>query len=249
MRKTVLAALLAVLISGPARAGLLDLGFHAGYTSVSMADLNHANAATYGWYPSDHTDSLSSGYVLGLDLTSRHLTRLDWLKLGLRGEYLRTNPAEMDSIHRIGINSSRLDYVDQGNMAGALVGASVSAPFIAERLDLAFGAWFGGAYGTMAQGVSFNGGKGSTASSAPSNGVYTSMYAVGELESTLSWRLNGRLSLDFSGGWRWADAGNMKDDKGTALYDTLQYWQFNRKTPVNVDFSGLSAQGGLKAAF
>jgi len=246
MHKTILALALAWAASGALRAGLLELDPHAGYTTVSMGDLNHANAAIYGWYPSDHAESLSSGYVAGLDLTTSHLTRVEALKLGIRAEYLRTNPAEMKDVTLIAHQSDALDYVDQGNLASVLLGGKLSAPYLSDRLLIGLGAWAGCGYGTLDQSVTFDGNQGTNL--LPS-GVYTSLLLVGELEATLRWRLSQRLALDFSGGWRWADAGSMRDSKGAPLYNAEQYWELNKTAPVDVDFSGATAQGGLNIAF
>jgi hypothetical protein len=239
MKKLILAALAASLMAASGRADTVDLSAHAGFTSLSMGNFNKANSAFWGWSGVGHVNELDSGFIVGLDATTKRLTRFDWLDLGLRGEYLQSDLAVNDSLASGGNKS----YVsDQANLGGLLIGAKAEAPFVDDRLTAGLGLWAGMGYATMAQAVGYS-------QSALSNGVYTTYLPVGEAEASLRYRLGSRWSLTASTGWRWADAASLKDSRGVPLYQDLQLWKYGVKSPLNVDYSGATAQGAASYSF
>lgn len=240
MRKAVLAAVLSAVAVGPLNADILEITPHAGYTSVSMGQFNHYNDVMWGWDGDGYNRVLSSAYVVGLDVTTHRLTPWEWLDLGVRGEYLDTNLGEMNE------PSAQLDYTDQGSLSSAEVGATVDAPTSLGGLHLGLGAWIGAGYGTMEQNVRLNTNK---SPAAPvSDGLFTATNLVGELEGSLKYMITPKLSLSFTGGWRWADMGVMKSH-GTPLTEMENTWLEWTNNPVNVDFSGVTAQGALTYGF
>jgi hypothetical protein len=237
MFKITLAAIAAIAIASASQAAMLDVTPHAGYSTVSMGALNHSNETQWGWEGTGSVNDIHSAYVVGVDLTSSHLTPHDWLNLGLRTEYLQTNQL---------INDGRPDNstynTDQGTLTNLLVGASASQPFILNGLQLGLGAWVGGGYGVMSQHESKDW------PALIQSGNFTGYTLVGELESTISYALGSHLRLSFVGGWRWADFASMKDGN-TPLYDNLQLWEHGLQNPVNVDFSGATGQGSVSYSF
>jgi len=239
MRLRTLSAIAALALASAAHAGLVDLNLHAGYTSLSMGELNHSNAMLMGWDGAPYAEELNSGIVVGLDATTKHLIRLPWLELGLRAETLRSNQAEMRNWPG---NVSSV-YTDVASLSSLLVGAKASAPFAVSGLSLGWGAWVGYGYAELDQHVS------DTTRPPIQSGVFTAYILVAELESTLSYAVTDRISLNATGGWRWADAPKMKDGNNTDLLDAEQYWENNYLTSVNVDYSGATFQGSVSYSF
>ena len=239
MRLRTLLAIAALAMTSAAHAGLVDLNLHAGYTSLSMGDLNRSNAMLMGWDGAPYSEDLNSGIVVGLDATSKHLVRLPWLALGLRAETLRSNQAEMKNWPG---NVSSV-YTDVASLSSLLVGAKASKPFAVSGLSLGWGAWLGYGYAELDQHVSI------TTRPPIQSGVFTAYILVAELESTLAYAVNSHISLNATGGWRWADAPKMQDGNKTDLYDAEQYWRGNAVTSVNVDYSGATFQGSVSYSF
>jgi hypothetical protein len=243
MRTTLVAALAALCLSATAHADLVDVDVHSGVSTVNMAQVNRSNAALWGWDVAGQVDDLDSAWVSGVDFSTRSLTPYPWLELGLRVEYLQTNEAIVD-------DPEAPTYItEQGKLSSALVGAKVSAPFAAvDGLSAGLGAWFGYGYATFEQNVTTQtvGGPGS----APlQSELFRSSIIVTELEGRLQYQLTRHWALGVTGGWRWADAGLMKDPSGDLLSDNLQLWEYGNKAPINVDFSGITAQGSLSYSF
>jgi hypothetical protein len=239
MRKILLAALLAAAACGTARAGLLDLSAHAGYTTVAMGSFNKYNDKFWGYDSSGSNSDITNGYVVGLDASTHRLTP-PWLALGLRGEYLQTNEARLDD------TASNIYYNNMGTLTSLLVGAKIDAPGGPWGVDLGLGAWVGAGYGTMDQ---FN----ANSQSGPvQSGVYSGISLQGELEGSLTYHLSQRLGFQFTGGWRWADFSSLGDG-GQPLYEQGPYngiYSAQRSlNPVNVDFSGATAQGSVNVSF
>jgi len=238
MHLRTLLAIASVAMTSAAHAGLVDLNLHAGYTSLSMGDLNHSNAVFMGWDGIPYSEDINSGIVVGLDATTARLTRLPWLDLGLRVETLRSNQAEMKN-SPIGLEN---DYTDVASLTSLLVGAKASAPFLAEGLDLGTGVWLGYGYAELDQHVNY------TLRPPVQSGVFTNEIPVAEWETTLTYALASRIKVSFTGGWRWADAPKVWAGK-TDLWDAEAWWDHSIQTPVNVDYSGVTCQGSITYAF
>lgn len=241
MRTLILAAAAVVASAGVLSADVVDLNFHAGYTSFAMGTLNKSNAYLNGWEAVDHADLLDSGFVVGVDEGSRRFTPWDALELGLREEYLQSNSAEMKSL--TGTYPDRLDFTDQATLTNVLVGAKLDTPFLDSALTLGWGAWIGYGYAALDQNVRYNGNPASIQA-----GLFSSMLLVGELESSATYRIGSHIGLTFTGGWRWADAPSLSSH-GTPLYDNYQYWLNGKDHRENVDFSGATAQGAVNVYF
>jgi hypothetical protein len=242
MRKTVLAALLAVVISGPAKASLLDLSVHGGFTTVNMSGVNQSNDKLWGWsIEGGEQTPLSTGFVVGLDATTRRLSPWSWLVPGLRVEYLQTNPGLL--VMQSGATAD--DYVlNKGSLTSALLGVQTDAPFLADGLRAGLGAWGGYAYGTLSQRITAQDG-----TDPMQQGLYMAGLFQAELEGSLNYQLPWHMKLQASAGWRWADAPQMKDDQGVPLGDNLEHYRNGTNFPVNVDFSGATASGGVSYSF
>ncbi|HTB23178.1 MAG TPA: hypothetical protein VK914_10780 [bacterium] len=247
MRKVVLAAIAALLVCGTLSADVLDFTPHAGYTSFAMNSFNRANGNVFGWEGAGesmgYNQDIQSGIVVGADETTKCLSPWKSLDLGLREEYLVSNQARLVSDQ--GSDNDGLDYSDKASLTNILVGGKVSAPFSVPGLSLGLGAWVGYGYATMDQHVNYDGFDGDN---LMQSGLYTAGILVGELESTVTYKIGSHIGLNFTGGWRWADAPELKSH-GTPLYDAEQYWEWNISSPVNVDFSGATAQGSVDLYF
>lgn len=242
MRHNLWTAIALAAFVGALHADAVDLGVHAGYTSFAMGQVNRANAYNSGWSGVQYAQDIDSGYVVGIDETSSRLTPWNWLSVGLREEYMQSNQAENKSTAPGG---NGLDYTDQATLTDALVGIKATTPFRDSNFTLGAGAWVGYGYGALEQRVHYDDGSGAV---FMQGGLFGADILVGELESTISYRIGSRIGLNFTGGWRWADAP-YATSHGKPLYDALQYWLNGYKLPVNVDFSGATAQGGVSLTF
>jgi hypothetical protein len=237
MRKILLAAALGLAFTSSLPA--LDLSFHGGYTSFAMGDLNRANAGLVGYDGQPYSQPIQSGFVVGADLCSPLQGAPDWLHLGLRYEYLQSNLAELKNA---GGGIGDVDFTSQAKLNNLLVGAKASAPFVLNGLSLGLGAWAGYGYATLDQ-------HSRQFISPIQTDLFMKSLLVAELESSIVYKIGRRISLDFTGGWRWADAGWMYNDDHVTLYDALQIYEMSTKSPVNVDYSGLTAQGSVSCSF
>jgi hypothetical protein len=237
MRKILLATALGLAFTSTLPA--LDLSFHGGYTSFAMADLNRANASLVGYEAEPYSQPIQSGFVVGADLCSPLPGAPEWLQLGLRYEYLQSNLAELKN-DSSGIGN--VDFTDQAQEHNFLVGGKATAPFILQGLTAGLGAWAGYAYATLDQHATMN-------NSPLQSGLFMGSMLVAELETSVGYSLGKRIHLGLTGGWRWADAGYLYDDAHQPLYDSLQIYEMSVKAPVNVDFSGLTAQGSVSYSF
>jgi hypothetical protein len=234
--------LLAILASGltlSLRADAIDLSAHAGYTTVGMGSFNKYNEKFWGYDSSGGVSDITNGYVVGLDASTHRLTG-PWLALGLRGEYLQTNEAQLND------TASTIYFNNMGTLSSLLIGAKIDATGGPLGLDLGLGAWIGGGYGTMGQ---FN----AMSHSGPvQSGVYSGTCLQGEFEASVGYHLSPRIGFQFTGGWRWADFTSLSDG-GQPLYEQGPYNGIyspqKALNPVNVDFSGATAQGSVNLSF
>ena len=239
MKHLILAAALAALGTA-AHADLLDVSAHGGYTTLSLDDFNRATSALWGWDGDGFQQTIHSGYVVGLDVCTRHLTRLDWLSVGLRGEYLQSNEGQVNE------PSGHYYVQNMGTLSSILVGGKFSLPSSVPGLQLGLGAWIGGGYATMGQAVAYA--PGYSFSRKIQSGLFIGDLLEGQLEGSLKYALSSRVGLSFNGGWRWADAPQLKNG-GTPLYYHESYLFGGSPAPVNVDYSGATAQGSVDFAF
>jgi hypothetical protein len=239
MKHLILAAALAALGTS-AHAALIDVSAHAGYTTLSLGDFNNGTSAMWGWDGDGFQQTIHSGYVVGLDACTQRLTHWDWLSLGLRGEYLQSNEGQVNE------PSGGYYFQNMGTLTSLLVGGKFSLPSSVPGLELGLGAWIGGGYATMSQSAAFTSGY---SFSAPiQSGLFDGELLEGQLEGTMKYALNQRVSLVLTGGWRWADAPELKDGS-TPLCSPESYTFGGPAAPVNVDFSGATAQGSVGYSF
>jgi hypothetical protein len=237
--KNILMAAIAAACLGAGPLAALSLEPHAGYTTVSMGDLNRANDAVYGYWGVGPSVRMTNAVVAGLDLMQA-VDGVPGLSLGLRGDWLQTNLAQTTNVDPY-TPSNDFSMTDQGNLSSLLLGGKLSAPFLLNGLDLGLGAWLGYGYATLSQRVS---------KATLEDGLFMGSLWVGQLEGSLRYSVAKHISLAFTGGWRWANAGSLYDDQHHALYDSIQYWHGgNRRALSDADFSGISAQGSVGYSF
>lgn len=229
MRKTILALLAATVASATLPA--LDLAVHAGYTSFNLGELNRANASLLGEFADGHSQPLNSGALIGTDLTQA--STLPWLNFGLRAEAMQSDFAEIKT------DSGYYDYSDQARLSDLLVGAKITTP-AALGLKLGLALWAGYGYAELQQNdfVSYL-----------QSGLFMGSLPVAEVETSLGYDLGSRIHLAFTGGWRWANAGYLYDDQHKPLYDNGKVWYSQGNFPINVDLSGITAQGSISYSF
>jgi hypothetical protein len=248
-------------VGGPAGPLGLTFSVEAGYTTVSMADLNGSNAALWGNFDTNagHYGAIHDGAVIDLNLMASQWTPYPGLEVGLRAEYLRTGTAELQLTNVEAIAGGFNDLVwfnmtDTGALMSGLVGLGFSGPTLIPGLNLGVHGWAGPGFARITQDVTYYhylSGEGPQ----PSSGIYESMCLEGQLEGTFSYQVASGLSLSFTGGWRWADVGGVTDNKGRALYENLPALAFHQPygrpslAPVNVDFSGATAKGSVDFNF
>ena len=233
MKNLFLAALLAIGSLAGAQAWALTLEPYAGYTSVNMTQVNRANDDIWGWENVGYSRHVDSGLIAGLNALAPANA---WLDLGVRAEWMQTNQGEL----YYGYNTSTFKATDQGTLSNLLVGGRIHAPYLFTGMDLALGAWAGYGYATLNQ---------KDPSGDIQDGLFMGSLLVEELETTVKYGLPHHLSLAFTGGWRWANAGQMYDDQHKALYDSANLWENSVKAPANVDYSGITAQGSVSYGF
>jgi len=238
MRKTLLAIALGLAFTSSLPA--LDLSFHGGYTSFAMADLNHANASLVGYEAEPYSQPIQSGFVAGADLCSPLPGAPDWLQVGLRYEYLQSNTAELKNDNTNGVGD--VDFTDQARLNNLLVGGKASVPFALKGMTAGIGAWAGYGYAELDQHAKMD-------NSPIQAGLFMGSLLVAELETSIGYNIGKRIHLDFTGGWRWADAGFLYDDTHQPLYNALDIYENSLNTPVNVDYSGATAQGSVSVSF
>ena len=249
MSKTILAAALGLALRSALPAQLVDVNVHAGYTTFAMGDLNSANNSLWGYnmgypaYNGYYYYGIDRGVVAGVDLTTSRFLPVQGLVWGLRSEAMQSNLAEFkaDNVPPYSIGAQ---YTDRATLTTVLVGGKYSLPFVTDGLSLGLGAWAGGGYGVLDQHATQD----LTGPYSIQNGVFSAMLPVAELESSVDYKLGSHVSVSLSGGWRWADAPQVKNG-GEALYNNWQKWYNATKSPVNVDFSGATAQGSVSYSF
>ena len=233
MRKSILGALAGLSLAGALPA--LDLSLHGGYTSFNMGELNAANAKLIGYSAKPYSQPLDSGIVVGADLCGA--TPQPWLQWGLRTEFMQSNLAETKSIYVY-----YFTFTDQATLSDLLVGAKASQT-LAGGLDLGLGLWAGYGYATLQQHSARNG--------IAQDGLYMASLPVAEFESSLAYRLGSHLKLSLSGGYRWANVGYLYNGDHAALYDNAVYWYYSGswRSPIDVDYSGVTGQGSVSYSF
>jgi hypothetical protein len=245
MRKTLLAAALGLAMTSALPA--LDLAVHSGYTSFSLSELNRSNAWLVGYEANPYAGAVKSGVVVGADLTVPFNA---WLKAGLRTEMMQSNRAETKSnVHGTAGVQSPPDtcFTDQAGLSTLLVGGSSDFPTDIKGLDLGLGAWVGVGYATLQQHVTLN-----TSSRPYEDGLYMGSLPVAEVESSVSYGLGQHIRLNFTGGWRWADAPALYDDTHQPFYGNGAYWINNGSSGLgaaNLDYGGVTAQGSVSYGF
>ncbi|HXC62881.1 MAG TPA: hypothetical protein VNZ67_00920 [bacterium] len=245
-------------IGGPTGPLGLTLSVEAGYTTVNMSDLNGSNAAMWGYYDTQmgHYGAIHDGAVIDLNLMASTWTPYPWLEIGLRAEYLRTGTSELQVTNVLIAPQGYLpwyNFTDTGSMVSGLLGFGFSGPTNVPGLNLGVHAWAGPGFGRITQQVTLyhdlSGGP------QPSTGIYSGQCIQEQLEFNASYQVASNLSFSFSGGWRWADLGGVKDSSGRALYEIMPALGFSAPygvknlAPVNVDFSGATASGGVSYSF
>jgi hypothetical protein len=239
MKHLILAAALAALGTA-AHAGLIDVDAHAGYTTLSLGDFNKATSAFWGWDGDGAQQTIHSGYVVGVDACTQRLTHWDWLSLGLRGEYLQSNEGQVNE------PSGGYYFQNMGTLTSLLVGGKFALPSSLPGLELGLGAWIGGGYATMSQSAAYT--SNYHFNRTIQTGLFDGELLEGQLEGSLRVALSPRVGLAFTGGWRWADAPELKDG-ATVLCVPESYTFGGAYAPVNVDFSGATAQGAVDFTF
>jgi hypothetical protein len=229
MRKTILAAMLG--LSFTAALPALDLSLHGGYTSFNMSEVNRANAELIGYGGNGYSEPIQSGFVVGADLTLP--AARGWLQAGLRTEYLLSNLAETKGM------AYGMEVTDRAALSDLLVGLKGST---GGALSLGLGVWAGYGYATYDQ-------RDLGHSLAQQSGLYMGSLPVAEFEGTVAYSLGQHIRLNFTGGYRWADAVYLYDDTHRPLAESGMSWWLARNYPVNVDYSGVTGQGSVSYLF
>lgn len=229
------------------------LSFHAGYTTVQMADLNRANAALWGFFDtsSGSENGIHDGLVLGLDYVRPGWSPWAWLPLGFRAEYLRTGASTAHMFNTIGNQPIDFTVQDQGSLSSLLVGGGFKTDAAdIPGLSLGLNAWVGYGYAEMDQTVA---NVSTYAFSQPmASDSYFGLVFEGQLEGSVSYQFAPNARVFGSGGWRWANAASLRDGGGNPLVENLPadgYYGSQANAPVNVDYSGITAQGGISLQF
>jgi hypothetical protein len=243
-------------VGGPSGPLGLTFSVQAGYTTVSMTDLNRSNAAMWGYFDTNSgmVRPLHDGMVVDLNLMASQWTPYPWLELGLRAEYLQTGTSELlvTDEHPPDNNATLFDLQDQGSMLSGLVGIGISGPTFLPGLNLGLHGWAGPGFARITQNVDYS--TNLSGAVQPNSGIYSGLCLEGQMECSLSYQVASAVSLSFSGGWRWANVGGVQDSNGKALYEimpALGYYSSGNPTlsPVNIDFSGATAKGSVDFNF
>jgi hypothetical protein len=244
------------LLSASGYADVIDFTPYAGYTTVNMTDVNKAAAQSVGLWRYEMVEDPSSGFsytntdvnsawIVGGDFLSGRLTPCKSLSLGLRVEYLATNTA--DDTLSVG-GQQALDIKESGTLSSFLLGGRYQLPGAEYGLNLSVGAFGGLGYATMMQSFSL----------IPDNDTMHNLYDgegfVGDLDLRLDWTIPGVkwLHLDAQGGYRYASLGDLQSNgnaMGGPLDEFFSFAKVGNTSAVDVDFSGLTAQGGLSVTF
>ncbi|HTB22608.1 MAG TPA: hypothetical protein VK914_07880 [bacterium] len=259
MRTIALFLIAFACLVGPLSADAIDFTPFAGYTSVSMGSVNKAQAGyqetlTTLLYnegnPASFTGAdLSGAWILGGDLLSGALTPWKELELGLRVDYLGTNQAS----DLLSEGAATINTTESGTLTSVMIGGRYQLPGADYGLKLSAGAFAGIGYGTMSQNFSVTEG----GTDMVANGFYYGEGFVGDLDLRLDWTVPGVtwLHLDAQGGYRYASLGDFRDGNGQPLEGPMKYLhqfaptEFPPASAVDVDFSGLSVEGGLSLVF
>ena len=240
------------LVSAAAGAEVIDFTPFAGYTTVTMGSMNGDQQSLTTIFKilgaeggSVQSTDLSNAWIVGGDLLTDRLTPWKRLSLGLRGEYLETNPSTDDYSHA----GMTIDYTGKGSLTGVLLGGRYQLPGAEYGLNLSVGAFGGLGYGTMAQDIKLIEGETLNDSS-----LSTGEGFMADLDLRLDWIVPHVqwLHLDAQGGYRYASFGEFSehgkpmDGPGGMLSAFAPIYPDG---PVNVDFSGLTAEGGLTVVF
>jgi hypothetical protein len=250
------------LIGASAYADVIDFTPFAGYTTVAMTDVNKGNAEFTGLekYESamtpgvtmDNTD-LSNAWIAGGDLLTTKLSPWQNLSLGIRGEYLATNTSN-NQLNDAALGGTAWKVQDNGTLTSLMLGGRYQLPGAQYGLSLSVGVFGGFGYATMWQALTvplIPGGMDNR------SGLYQGEGFVGDLDLRLDWVIPHVkwLHLDAQGGYRYASLGDLSDHGKplTSGYD--QFLQLlapgttGSGSAEDVDFSGLTGEGGLSVNF
>jgi hypothetical protein len=249
------------LIAASAHADVIDFTPFAGYTTVAMTDVNKGNAEFTGLdkyeaamspgVTMDETD-ITNAWIAGGDLLTTKLTPWQNLSLGIRGEYLATNTSN-NQINISAMSGPAWKVQDNGTLTSFMLGGRYELPGAQYGLNLSVGIFGGLGYATMWQDL--------TIPLVPNHkddtsGLYQGEGFVGDLDLRLDWVIPHVkwLRLDAQGGYRYGSLGDISDHGKplTSGYD--QFLQLlapgtGSGSAEDVDFSGLTGEGGLSVNF
>lgn len=248
------------LLSASAYADVIDFTPFAGYTTVTMGQVNKGLSQVNAFDKieelstpnvSDTDTPLSSAWIIGGDLLSKRLTPLDSLSLGLRGEYLATNTGSDTLYDADEPGGVAWSFKESGTLTSVMLGGRYQLPGADWGLNLSAGAFAGLGYATMTQDELINVERpGSTST------LYQGEGFVGDLDLRLDWAIPGLtwLHLDAQSGYRYASLGDLSSHGQTMGSPFSSLLSLLTNKPVNtgavsVDFSGLTAEGGLSVNF
>lgn len=228
MLKTWGIAAIMALSATVAHADLLEVSGFGGYTSVGMKQVNNMLNYPKGATGVDQstTDTLSNGYLAGLDIRSGALIPIPFMELGVRAEYIGVNTGEIGGTAAYGAIPYNVKI--DPSMADAMLGLSFGTDIPGTGLGVGLGAYGGYGYGLMR--VSSN-------SPIYAPDLYNGEGFVGELEARVRYQLFSVVHLYAFGGWRWANLGTFSDSAGQ------KFGQGYPGGTPSVDFSGMT--GGL----
>jgi len=234
VKRVFLAALLAAGAAS-AHADLLELSGFGGYTTVGMKQVNAMLAApkTQPGVDQSTTTDISNGYVVGLDLRTGALIPIPFLDLGLRAEYVGTNPGEAKGTW-VG---QPYDIKENASMADAMLGLSLGFDIFGTGLNFGLSAYGGYGEGLIQQSA--------TAYGFTTPELYDGGAFVGEAEARLRYKLYSVLGLYAFGGMRFANLGTFEDPRKDKFGTGFP----GESASPAVDFTGITAGLGLNLDF
>ena len=235
MLKNALLALILASAVSVAHADLLEFSGFGGYTTVGMKQVNAllADPKTQPGVNQTTTTDISNGYVVGIDLRTGALIPIPLLSLGLRVEYVGSNPGEVKGTWL----GQPYDIKENASMADAMLGLSFGVDLFSTGLNFGLSAYGGYGEGVIQQSL--------IASGFSPPDLYDGGAFVGEAEARLRCKLYSVLGLYAFGGMRFANLGTFEDpakDKfGTGFP--------GETASPEVDFTGITAGLGLNLDF
>jgi len=233
MVKGLMLGALLVTASAAAHADLLEVSGFGGYTSLAMKQANSSlnDVKNKPGLDQTKTTEFSNGYVVGLDVRSGALIPIPFFEVGLRGEYVGANPAEIQGTW----TGQAYDVKENASMVDAMLGLDFGIGIPGTGLNLGLSAYGGYGEGAIEQSSTL----GSIAVSDP----YSGGAFVGEAEAKVGYKIFSVLSLYGFGGMRFADLG---------IFEDPAKHKFNPSGSggaPEVDFSGYTGGLGLNLDF